>query len=483
MEDGMPEEPDDWREDLPEEAIQEVQYIIDQFAEDSKGEIKIGVARGDRRNRRVDYLYVKGQILVRDEYLGRVLEILQREEDRDPERDYRRLEQDYAPGIERVISGIVLLTLAEEHPRTLEALDRIDGALGRGIATPNHVLTVSGGAGTPCAATEPQQVYNDIEPYPSVCRTSGGEGVVIFMDDTGLLWYPGDSPAAPNPAAHPPQIVTNSGSVHSWLAGVNGPLDPLPDPTAQGVQPIPEYTGHGTFVAGVARCMAPAAEIFVSRVLSIAGSQLEHHWIRRLEQELGRGVDIFHLSVVTHSRHELPLITFQRWLRHLREYGGAVCVVTAGNDGSRRLAWPAAFHEVISVGALGSDWRGRATFSNFGPWVDVYAPGRDLVNAYATGTYTCNVAPYAPDPRVFYGMAKWSGTSFSAPIVTGLIAARISRTGETARQAAAALLAEARSHAIPGVGPVLLPRCGGDDEGPAECGCHARRCRHHHDTC
>jgi len=455
----MPEEPDDWRKDLPEKAVQEVQYIIDQFDEATDGEIQVGVATTPGR---VDYLYVKRHILVREEYLGRVLKTLQRPEQRDPERDYRRVEEDHAEQVERVISGIVLLTLTDEHPPTLEALDRIDADLGRGIATPNHVLTVSSGEGTPCAATEPQEVYDDIEPYPSVCRANSGEGVVIYMDDTGLLKH--------------------ADATHSWLTGVHGELDPLPAVTTGGVQPIPEYTGHGTFVAGVARCMAPAADIYVGRVLSIAGSQLEHHWIRRLEHELNRGVDIFHLSVVTHSRLELPLITFQRWLTHLREYGGAVCVVTAGNDGSRRLAWPAAFSEVISVGALGSDWRGRATFSNFGPWVDVYAPGRDLINAYATGTYTCQVSPYATDTRTFYGMAKWSGTSFSAPIVTGLIAARISRTGETARQAAAALLAEARAQAIPGVGPVLLPCCYKYDtpRNPAECRCEPRQHRHDH---
>jgi hypothetical protein len=54
-------------------------------------------------------------------------------------------------------------------------------------------------------------------------------------------------------------------------------------------------------------------------------------------------------------------------------------------------------------------------------------------------------------------MARWSGTSFSSPIVTGLIASRMSRTGECAQEAGAALLAEARAQSVPGLGPVLLP--------------------------
>jgi subtilisin family serine protease len=315
----------------------------------------------------------------------------------------------------------------------------IEQQVGQGIATPNHVLTVAGGQPGVCPATEPQEVYYDIEPFPSVRHDGGGAGVLVYMADTGLL---------------------RDTATQSWLEGVrmaNPVEDADPREPLEGDPPqIPPYTGHGTFVSGVLRCVAPATEIIVENAFAIAGSELESNLVPRLDAALGLGVDIFHLTIACSSRNDLPLIAFQEWLRKVRQ-SGAVCIAAAGNSGFDRPTWPAAFPGVIGVGALGGDWRGRATFSNFGSWVDVYAPGRDLINAYATGTYTCHVFPYAGEVRKFYGMAKWSGTSFSTPIVSALIASRMSHTGENARQAAAAVLAEARSQAIPGVGPAAWP--------------------------
>jgi hypothetical protein len=474
----MTNQPADWREGLPPYVVSEIEYIIDAFAklpdeladgEDGPGAggkegqqgrpIRIGVARTDSE---IDYLYAEGYILVLDQHLARVLQIVGHPAE-------EQLRQDPDGPITPVIAGVVRLRLppTEDGKQALsvpEALRLIDRQLGHGIATPDHVLTAAPQVAY-CPATEPEVVYSDIEPFPSQCHDNGGGTALVYLADTGLL--------------------RNAAQGHPWLSGVQVSHDEDYEsytPPASGMPPpfIPPYTGHGTFVAGVLRCMAPGSQVTVAKVCLTAGSTLESQLVMRLNSAFGSGADIFHVTVAGPSRLDIPLIGFQAWLRQLREYGGAVCVAPAGNSGIRRPSWPAAFAEVVSVGALGADWRGRATFSNFGSWVDVYAPGRDLVNAYTTGTYKCHVPPYAPEERKFYGMAKWSGTSFSTPIVGGLIASRMSRTGENARQAADCLLAKARAQAIPGVGPVLLPCCDHDHAAccPGGCARSERQCPH-----
>lgn len=414
--------------------------------------VNIGVVPAS--NGKVEYMYAEDQLLVQDSYATAVYEFLN---------PGLRFE---AGKVDRIIPGVSRLFLPappddqQQRLTTDVALQEIDRQFGVGVATPNHVLTVAPGA--PCPATEPEEVYEGTEPFPSVCTRNSGAGVLIYIADTGLL--------------------QDFGS-HPWLTGVQRAheLDGTVQPWEQlgplgnnGTPTIPPYVGHGTFVAGVARCMAPEASVIVSNIFKIAGSVLESNFVKELTEALDLGVDVFNLSITTLTRTDLPLLGFSAFRRRLREYKGVVCVVAAGNDGRRTPSWPAAYPDMVSVGALGGDWRGRASFSNHGGWVDVYAPGRDLINAYATGTYTCDDAPYKGQIRKFFGMAKWSGTSFSTPVVTGLIAARMSRTGENGQEAAAALLAQARAEAIPGVGAILLP-CGpgcGEHARPA-CGCCA----------
>jgi subtilisin family serine protease len=162
------------------------------------------------------------------------------------------------------------------------------------------------------------------------------------------------------------------------------------------------------------------------------------------------------MSAGGYTRKNVPSLAFQvLWEERLSQFGGVVLVAAAGNNAHTAPFWPAAFPWCVGVGSMSRDGQRRSWFSNHGAWVDVYAPGEEIVNAYARMKYKTIVDGDVRDTSA--GIVKWSGTSFSTPIVTGLIAARMSRTGEKARQAADALLAAARSQFRPGVGPRLFP--------------------------
>jgi len=388
----------------------------------------------------LDYLYVRGVIMVRDAYVAEVTRLL--EEDDEPE----ERGQEFVPTV-GLLPGVSLFSVGERNVPRL--LDKIDARLGEGVAAPDHIFSV-----TPvwaCPATEPEGVPDQALPDPGPCAGSGS-GTFIYVADTGLL----DGAAAE----------------HSWLAGVTGTRDPLD--VQGGVTRIPDYAGHGTFIAGVARCMAPAARVHVARDFNKAGAISEHMMVMRLREALRLAPDVISLSAGGSTRKDLPLLGMEAFWETYRHYKGLVLVASAGNNSSRRPFWPAAFPQVVGVGALAANGRTRAHFSDYGPWVDVYAPGEDLVNAFAHGIYAYREPPNTGAHHHFHGMARWSGTSFSAPLVAGLIAARITRTGENGRQAASSLLAQARAQHLPGVGPVLWPCDTGDCGDRVACCCGSR---------
>ena len=109
---------------------------------------------------------------------------------------------------------------------------------------------------------------------------------------------------------------------------------------------------------------------------------------------------------------------------------GAVVVVAAGNSGDDVTQYPAAYPEAVAVAA--TDSSGALTdFSSYGSWVDVAAPGWGILS---TGI------PDSSGNDYFYG----DGTSFSAPIVSGVVA--LMRT-QTPTLSPAQVLARLRSTA------------------------------------
>jgi subtilisin family serine protease len=85
---------------------------------------------------------------------------------------------------------------------------------------------------------------------------------------------------------------------------------------------------------------------------------------------------------------------------------GLVCVASAGNDGEEEIVYPAALQQNVMGVASTNDFDQRSTFSNYGDQIVwVAAPGEEIVSTYPFGTYSVS-----------------SGTSFSAPFVSGTAA-------------------------------------------------------------
>jgi subtilisin family serine protease len=378
-----------------------------------KDEVGIAGGDGDAEND-VAFIYRREHILVRDEDIERVQAALGG--------------ADQAPIVDGLVHGVSRLGLPPGRD-VPEVLDELDAAVGVGVATPDHLMWVV--PGSLCPATEPEEPGTKA-PHPPVTWASGnGQGVLVSVVDTG--WHP---PAATDPLS-------------PWLAGVTGDVEVI-DPAN-----IHPYAGHGTFIAGVVRCEAPAAEVRVEGFFPVAGAAFESDMVVQLCQALELGPDLISLSAGTTTRANRPTLSLEVFHQNfLSKVKGTVLVAAAGNDATRAPFWPAAFPWAISVGAIDASGQ-RASFSNFGSWVDAYALGVDLVNAFPHGDFTCVEPPHVGESRHFEGLCRWSGTSFSTPVVAGRIAARMSQTGLSARRAADQLLAQARAGAVPGVGPCL----------------------------
>ena len=402
--------------------IKQFHYMKDTFARQG---VEIGIAYTPAGE--IDYIYEVGTLLALDR--GGNVERLQRE--------LPRLSR-----TRRVLGDLVVLSLDEVNDDFLtvpEAVNRIEERLGKptpvgGLVEygPNHVFYIA----KICPAGEPEVPSGyPTDPWPPPSARTGTHGAKVLVVDTGLL--------------------ENLDTVrYTWLKDVEGDPDKLGPMLAGNVPSIPQYVGHGTFAAGVLRCMAPGATVYVGDHFTESGGELESVMIEKLEALVQEhNPDVVCLPAGTYTRENWAPLGFDQF--HQR-YPKIVLVAAAGNDSTNREFYPAAFDWVVGVGALGTDQEHPAWFSNFGPSADIWALGEGIVNAYASGLYTYQEPPKEPAQQTFTGMARWDGTSYSAPLIAGLIADEMDRNGVSAEDAWKAVQSTTKN--VPSAGPsVILP--------------------------
>ncbi len=158
--------------------------------------------------------------------------------------------------------------------------------------------------------------------------------------------------------------------------------------------------GHGTHVAGIVMLTAPNAKLLVGRVLDADGRGDVRTVAAGIRWATASGAKVINMSLgMLRPSNAIAFAIHEATLR------GVVWVASAGNQGSNSpVEYPASSSEVIAV-AADDAYNRPASFTSYGPFVSICAPGVNIRSAFPGGGY-----------RI------WSGTSMSAPFVSGTVA-------------------------------------------------------------
>ncbi len=232
--------------------------------------------------------------------------------------------------------------------------------------------------------------------------TKGDTNIIIGIVDTGVDWL------------HPDLRANMWYKIGYDLGGLNGTPDN---------NPIEDTGGgyHGTFVAGVADAVTNnvtgvAGMAYNCRIMAVKASRSDmrdnygtpyiYYGFEGIKYAVDHGAKVINCSWGGYGFSQLEQDVINYAVNN-----GAVVVAAAGNDDSSDPLYPAAYKGVLSVAATDRN-DVRSNFSNYGPTIDVTAPGQNLVSTWQ------------PAPHYYFGGA---GTSFASPLVAGLAALVISK--------------------------------------------------------
>lgn len=185
--------------------------------------------------------------------------------------------------------------------------------------------------------------------------------------------------------------------------------------------PADDY-GHGTHVAGLAAAFGNngigiagtswGARIMPVKVLNSSGLGTYANAAAGIVWAADQGAQVINLSFGGIA----PSSVLEDAVNYAAARG-IVLVGAAGNNGSPSVLYPAAYPAVIAVSATNSANQ-RASFSNYGPQIELAAPGAGIYSLHLGGGYLIR-----------------NGTSMSAPQVSGLAAILLGLPGNASASA------------------------------------------------
>lgn len=267
------------------------------------------------------------------------------------------------------------------------------------------------------------QHYLDTVRVPTAWdRSKGSPSQVVAVVDTGVN---GTHPDLRGHTVAGYNAITKAGIAAGAASDDNGHGSMVSGIIAAG-------TGNGEGIAGVAW----NAEVMPVKVLDSNGEGADSDVVDGINWAVAHGAKILNLSMGGDADSPVLHDAVSNAVAQ-----GAVVVVAAGNSGDDVPQYPAAYPEAVAVAA--TDSSGALTdFSSYGSWVDVAAPG--------FGILSTEIADSSGNDNYAYG----DGTSFSAPIVSGVVALLRAQTPTlTPAQVLARLRSTARDAGPRGIDP------------------------------
>jgi subtilisin family serine protease len=191
-------------------------------------------------------------------------------------------------------------------------------------------------------------------------------------------------------------------------------------PQAGELNPNGSGTTHGTLVAGVAAATGNngkgiAGSDWGTKILPLQAMDDDSYGNtgsvgKAIYYAITQHADVISLSLGSSE----PDALVEEAVR-AASAAGIVVVAAAGNDGCDCMVYPARYPEVVSVGALNASSQ-RASFSSWGDNLDIMAPGTNMTSSVWG----------ADNPTTAYASGV-NGTSFSAPMVSGMMTRMLSQ--------------------------------------------------------